>query len=145
MTSRALSRQQLTLKATTAASAESKRTFFFHVWKWTVQLKHITDACITCFCNGFGTWVTGSRRTLVAVLQKCAPGSSHSLLNSDQNKGDRLLDSLRDLFSNSPTEFLESFFFVSILKFSAVKTFLMLCESTVSHLTYFSYASQSNS
>ena len=45
----------LTLKATTATSAESKRTSFFPVWKWTVQLTHIADVWITCFCNGFSS------------------------------------------------------------------------------------------
>ena len=46
--------------------------------------------------------VTGSKRTLVAVLKKCAPGSSYSPLNPDQNTTGRLLNSLRYLFSNSP-------------------------------------------
>ena len=46
--------------------------------------------------------VTGSKRTLVAVLKKCAPGSSYSPLNPDQSKRGRSLDSLGDLFSNSP-------------------------------------------
>ena len=46
--------------------------------------------------------VTGSKRTLVAVLKKCAAGSSYSPLNPDQSKRGRSLDSLGYLFSNSP-------------------------------------------
>ena len=55
MSSRALSNNFKTIKATTATSAESKRTSFFPVWKWRAQLRYIADVWITCFCNGSGS------------------------------------------------------------------------------------------
>ena len=70
--------------------------------------------------------LTGSKRTLVVALQQCAPGSYYSLLNSVQNKRDRLWDSSRDLFSNSLSEFLENFSFC-LHTSVVVKTFLMHC------------------
>ena len=89
--------------------------------------------------------LTGSKRTLVAALQKCAPGSSSfPLLNSDQNKTDRLWDSLRDLFSNSSSEFLENFSFcLHTQDVSDASTLLNQC-SHVCHLTSFQICLSTN-
>ena len=53
--------------------------------------------------------MTGSKRTLVAVQFKSVPlalPNSYSRRNSDEIKRDRFWNSLRDLFSNSSSEFL---------------------------------------
>ena len=98
---------QLALKGTTANTAESKRTSLFPLLK--VNSTAETHRwCLDYVLLQRLRQSLDQREHLSLYFKSMPPAlpNSYSRRNSDEIKRDRFWNSLRDLFSNSPSEFL---------------------------------------